>query len=141
MVIIIIVNIYKYLGFEVKERKTIVLWHLRGNFILDCIINIPIALCKYTSKERYYSDLMNIITFNYGYIPRLYTILLSAKLLRIRKMSNMQFKLFRKLGLSIKISHICITLLRLFIIIHLIACFWVAASKFDTSTNKNWMVP
>jgi hypothetical protein len=77
---------------------------MKGWFFIDMVTNVPIALFKYTSVDREYSDFMNIVTFNMAYIPRLYIILLSTKLVRIFKNGNMEFKILRKLGIRIKIT-------------------------------------
>jgi hypothetical protein len=96
---------------------------------VDILVCFPIAIFKYTSKEKGYSDLYNFLTLNFAYVPRVYVMLLTAKLLRIfREKGSLRMKILKIIGIPISYSHIIIVLQRVLVILHIIACFWVAAS-------------
>lgn len=47
--------------------------------------NIPFSMFKYFKRDRLDSDWDNFTTFNFAYVPRIYTVCLGLKLIRIRK--------------------------------------------------------
>ena len=108
--------------------------------LLDLIGFFPVSICKYTSKYHpTYSAAQYSLTFNLAYTPRIYTMFLVFKLYRIRNFSKYLHNWLRKLGTNLIFTSMILVILELVLILHLIACFWVAASEMDTGTNVNWI--
>jgi hypothetical protein len=65
--------------------------------------------------------------------------LLSFKLYRIRHFAKYLYYWLRRLGTNLIVTSIILTISELVLILHLMACFWIAASEMDTGTNVNWI--
>jgi hypothetical protein len=123
------------------DRKKVAMRYMKSKFIFDIFACNPVAIFKYTSKyHEGFSDAMNTITFNYKYVPRVYVIFLGFKLIRLYGYETYYFKLLRRLGNGLILTKIIMTVTRLFIILHLIACLWASSSKMDTGSAINWEV-
>ena len=62
-------------------------------------------------------------------------ICLGSKLFRIRKAKAGLRKIAKLRGLGVDTTNLTITLWMLLLILHLIACFWGAASSFNLDSN------
>lgn len=123
------------------ERKKVAIIYLRSFFIFDMFACNPVALFKYTSKfHEGYSDAKYLYTLNYAYVPRVYAVYLFFKLVRVRKIEKNYIRLLRKVGYGLIVTKIILTVTRLTIILHLIACLWASSSKMDTGSYINWVV-
>jgi len=115
--------------FEFNRRK-VFCTQIKSLVLLDLVGCLPIAYFKHTSEyHEDYSDLKYFVTLNFAYVPRMYALLLSVKLLRIRRFQSVFFRFLRKvLGIRLYIANLVKTFQNLFLIMHFMACFWATAS-------------
>jgi len=83
---------------------------------------------------------MNFITFNFAHLPRVYIVCLGFKLFRIRKAKSQLLLLLKFLQVGVDKRGLVITLWTMFLLLHLIACFWGAIETFNVSSDQNWIV-
>ncbi len=83
---------------------------------------------------------MNFLTMNLTYTPRIYTVLLGVKLLRIRKAKYHLLLLLKHLKIGVESRGLIITLWTIFLILHIISCLWTAIGAFNTDSNENWII-
>jgi len=104
--------------------------NIKSLLLIDFIACMPVALLKYNSTyHEGYSDFLYFLTFNYAYVPRMYTMFLTIKLLRIRRFQVVLFNFLRKvLGWRLFTTNLFSTFQNLILIMHLMACFWSSAA-------------
>ena len=76
---------------------------------------------------------------NWNSLPRFYKMVLSTKIIRIKKLPE-YFKFFlKKVGLGYRKSQLVTTLLNVVLIMHLSACCWRVGSELNLTGRKNWL--
>lgn len=108
-------------------------------FFLDCLANVPYSMFKAYPGEASLDDFKNFIHFNFAYIPRFYIVCLALKLFRIRNAQKYLLPSLKKLGTGVDKINLILTVWKLILILHMIACFWGVAGSFNLSTNTNWI--
>jgi hypothetical protein len=129
-----------FLGEFVFNRKAVAKRYLTFWFWFDTISNIPYTFFKFYMRDPYDSDMMNFLTFNLAYTPRVYTVCLGLKLFRIRKAKQHLLMLLKDLKFGVESRGLAITIWTIVLILHIISCFWGAIGTFNYESNENWIV-
>ena len=83
--------------------------------------------------------MFNLFTLNFISMPRVYTVCIAFKLFRIRKFFPTFRRILKKIGVSVDVTTLIFTLVRILLVLHVIGNFWAAAAVFNLSSNENWM--
>lgn len=108
------------------ERKIVALNYLRSWFLLDTVSNVPFSFV-------YRAFMTN---------PKLYLVLMSFKLTRVRKAHQGIKRLVRKLGFGVVTIRFAVTLWNIFMMLHLVACLWGCIGEINlqlADTPTNWL--
>lgn len=88
------------------ERKAVIKSYFKSWFIIDFVSIMPYSF------------------FNINHYPKIYLILMSLKLSRLRKTHTGLKKLLRKLGFGVVTIRFTISVWNLLLMLHLTACLW-----------------
>jgi hypothetical protein len=84
--------------------------------------------------------LSNFLKFNFAYTPRMYIVMLSVKLLRIRKFEKPFVFMLKKLGVGVDKTRLTLTLWSIVMMLHVISCLWGVSGTFNLDSNVNWII-
>ena len=108
-------------------------------FVLNFTTYLPMSYLKYRSGKGGYDDLQNFMNNNYKLLPRLYRILISLKLIRLKRLIPSIKKILKRSSLKTSHQDLLATFLVIIGLVHLIANFWATSSLLEVKEDKNWM--
>jgi hypothetical protein len=105
------------------ERHLVVIEYLKSWFFFDLLANIPYSMLDLDK------------------IPKLFLVLMSTKLIRIRKAHTGIKKLVRKLGFGVVTVRFSISCWNLLMMLHLTACVWGTIGQMSLMAGNidNWI--
>jgi len=125
--------------YEFDRRKILKSKFSDPLFLLNFTTYLPMSYLKYRSGEGGYDVLQNFMNSNYKLLPRLYRILISLKLIRLKRLIPSIKKILKRSSLKTSHQDLLATFLVIIGLVHLIANFWATSSLLEVKEDKNWM--
>lgn len=108
---------------------------MKGWFIIDIISIIPFdAIMVYGQVNR---------VVRISRITKLYKVIRMSKMIRLAKFGKVRTKLFKNFSSVMEVTagldRLIFLSLVFFLMIHIIACFWIFIARFDETSKDNWI--
>jgi len=109
--------------------------YLKGWFFIDFISVIPFDLIMMYGQVNRIARISRI--------TKLYKIIRMSKMIRLAKFGKIRTKLFKNFSEVMQITagldNLLFCFVLFFLLIHIIACFWIFIGRFDENSKDNWI--
>mmetsp|Transcript_24313 Transcript_24313/g.23924 ORF Transcript_24313/g.23924 Transcript_24313/m.23924 type:complete len:481 (+) Transcript_24313:722-2164(+) len=126
----------------ITSHKTIAFQYLTTWFFLDLTSSIPTEILEMTSGEED-ANTNSVKLLRLARLPRLYRllrILRLFKMLRLIKHNKSMKKVMDLIRLNSGVMRMITVTITVFFMVHIIACLWFLAAKFDNFNPHTWVV-
>lgn len=108
---------------------------MKGWFTIDIISVIPFDAIMIFGQVNRIARISRI--------TKLYKIIKMSKMIRLAKVERIRTKFFKNFATQMEIKmgldRIMFSIILFFMMIHIIACFWIFIAKFDETSKENWI--
>lgn len=127
-------------GKIVTNRKTIAWRYIRGAFFLHLLSWFPFTGFRYFNTGGSHDDSQNFLALKFERLPRFYRMWRAIKLARLMGFEKNYLEFLDRLKISLNAVKMISIFIKLFLLLHIIACWWATSANFELTSNTNWLV-